>query len=120
MPLQNTLYTEMNRVLDLLIETTTLLKEGAKHAAKEDELHLLQQKQQRLLSEALKLDQSIKQHFPSLETFTLERQKIHEKLTKFQQINQEFITHLEDHQRIIKKKELSAEIKKMISENNID
>src|SRR5262245_51903100 len=74
---QDNLYSEMDQVLDMLLQTTRQLKEVAKHAIEETELDLLQQKQQELLGKAVELDKHLKQSEIPPKTFAEKRQKIH-------------------------------------------
>lgn len=110
----------MEQILDTLIQVTKQLNEGAKHAIPEKELELLQQKQAEILEKASFVDHQIKKKDSFSKEILEKRERILEKITEFQSMNQEFISHVSDHKRIIQKKELSPEIRKMILENNVE
>ena len=94
----------MEKILDQLVDTAEKLKEASSRSVTENELDVLQKKQEKLLKELAEFDQkhklSEKGHIPNAPEEITKR--IEEKLHQFQALNAAFIENLNTNHGLIK------------------
>jgi hypothetical protein len=84
---------QTHKLLNELIQVATQLRDMSKQVISEENLSLLQKKQDDLLGQIERIDQQMQRDYPQQVSSKMEEQ-LHEKLQTFQQINQEFIQNL--------------------------
>ena len=86
---------EIEKLVDQLVDAASKLLDSARQAFSEEDLVSLQKKQDELFKRLLKADQAYHETFPDLdETKIPAAKRVSEKLTKFQQLNLQFIETL--------------------------
>ncbi len=100
---------EMVLLLDRLIETAAELNEAAVSGCTEEELVPLQEKQKEILAHLRGLDDLVKKEKPSQDERQI-KQRLIQKITIFQKVNQDFLTHVESRFRMIRQKGLHPEV----------
>lgn len=94
---------EMETLLDSLVETAKNLLKLSQQVIAEDDLFRLQQEQENLLEKLVHKDEEFHE-FPKMvqEGLMSERLKINEKIDQFQQLNAEFIQNINESHGLIK------------------
>jgi hypothetical protein len=96
-------FIKMELVLDQLIRNAEELQEASLQVISEEELTSLQQKQEELISQLLKMDQDFYKTYAkeAKDYESKTRQRVSEKLEKFQTLNSRFIDNVMMHQGLI-------------------
>jgi hypothetical protein len=112
MPSKQQLLTQMVTVIDGLIDNATRLNEIAKRTSSESELEPYQSRQDEILRELAELDRLLKtsDDGASKEKIVAIRKLVHDKLLVFQKINEEFLSLVSSHFRLIHQKELPIDV----------
>lgn len=84
---------QMNQLLDELIQVATQLRDMSLQVISEEDIEALQKRQEDLLNQLEKVDQSIQDNYRHQVETEIQNQ-FHKQLQLFQQLNQEFIQNL--------------------------